>query len=164
MSDATQDDVLLAVKTTCFRFLSIRPRSEKELRKKLNEKKYPAEAIDTVIDLFKKQGLINDEKFAQSYATSQSHSRPVGRRQIERQLKQKGVSDEGISRAIQSLTDYDEKAEAKKLVQLRFSKMTGVSQKTKKARLYSFLMRRGFGPDVIFPVMNDLFKDFDDNQ
>ncbi|MBI3316236.1 MAG: RecX family transcriptional regulator [Candidatus Omnitrophica bacterium] len=123
------------------------------------KRKYDGALIEEIIESLKRQGFLNDEKFAQVYAQSRVYVRPVGRRQLEIDLKKKGLSGDLVRGALEKLSDYDEKKAARDLVSSRFQKMTGVSREKKKARLYGFLKRRGFNPDTIFSVMADLFKD-----
>ena len=141
------------------RLLSFKPRSVEELRGRLKLKKYSEAVIVPVIESFRKQGLLNDEKFAKLYANSRVYTRPTGKRQLEADLKKKGLSKELVADTLAGLKDYDEKKTAKEFVFSRFQKMTGVTKEKKKARLFGFLKRRGFESNVIFDVLEDLFKD-----
>lgn len=156
------DSTILKIKTDALRLLSFRPRSVAELRQRLKMKRYPAAAIDGVIETLTRQGLLDDEKFATLFTESRLYTKPSGRRQIELDLKRKGVSNELISAALGELKDYDEKAAACELVTRRFEKMSGLSDEKKKTRVFGFLKRRGFDNEVIFGVIADLFK-ADDN-
>lgn len=161
VADTAADSALLKAKSDALRLLSIRPRSIDELKSHLKLKKYPETAIDEVIRLFQHQGLLNDEKFAKFYAAARVHTRPAGRRQLEFDLKRKGIPNKIVSETISNLEDYDEKKIAKDLVWRRFEKMSGLPKEKKKARLYGFLKRRGFSDDAVFQVINDLFKNED---
>ena len=134
----------------------MRPRSVEELRHRLKLKKHPAASIEPVIELLKKQGLLNDEKFAKLFAGSLVHSKPVGRRQIERDLKKKGVSSAVIQDTLSNFKDYDEREAARKLVENRFRRMSGLTAEKKKTRLFGFLKRRGFSNEAIFSALSSL--------
>ena len=157
----TDDSTALKIKTDALRLLSFRPRSVAELRKRLKLKRYPAPAVESVINTLTRQGLLDDEKFAALFAQSKLYNTPVAKRQIELDLKKKGLSGELIGAALAGLKDFDEKAAARELVFRRFQKMSGVSDEKKKSRLYAFLKRRGFDNDTIFSVLADLIKDHD---
>ncbi len=157
---ATREALLLKAKSDALRLLSFSPRSVEELKKRLlMKKKYLVPLVDEVIESFKKQGLLDDVKFAKLYASSRIYSRPSGRRQLEIDLKRKGVPGPLIGETLKNLEDYDERKIAKDLVRGRFQKMTGLPREKKKARLYGLLKRRGFGDDVIFGVFDELFKE-----
>ena len=109
---ADEDALLLKVKSDALRLLSFRPRSVKELRDRLKLKRYPAAAIDNALDILSKQGLLNDEKFAKLFAESRVYSRPTGKRQLEIDLKKKGLPKELVDETLANLKDYDEKKRA----------------------------------------------------
>ena len=152
------DSALLKAKNDTLRLLSFSARSAAELRSRLKLKKYPEALVDEVIESFKKQGLIDDVKFARLFAESRVYSRPVGKRQLEIDLKKKGLSSELVRQTVEDLKDYDEKGMVRELALKRLKAMTGVSREKKKMRLYGFLKRRGFGSESIFSVMNELFS------
>lgn len=155
-----KESLLLKAKNDALKLLSFSPRSVEELKKRLlMKKRYSAALVDEVIELFKKQGLLDDAKFAKLYASSRIFTRPSGRRQLEIDLKRKGVSGQLIGDTLKNLEDYDEKKTAKELVRSRFLRMAGLPREKKKARLYGLLKRRGFGDEVIFSVFDELFKE-----
>ena len=147
------------VKSDALRLLAVRPRSVEELRQRLKLKKHVDGAIDGVLELLKKQGLLDDEKFARLLANTKTLAKPVGRRQLELDLKKKGISPKLIAGTMENFKDYDEKEAAKKLVAGRFRRMEGLAPEKKKARLFGFLKRRGFSSDAIFTVLDQLIKE-----
>jgi regulatory protein len=157
------EDRLLKAKSDALRLIAHAPRSVQELRTRLKQKKYGDELIDEVIEAFKKQGLLDDEKFAKLFAQSRVHTRPSGRRQLEFDMRRKGLSRETIGKAIEDLGEVDEKKTARDLVAGRFAKMTGVSDEKKKSRLFGFLKRRGFASQTIYAVLNELFRDMEED-
>lgn len=156
---AGPEETLLKAKSDALRLLSFRPRSVSEMRQRLKMKRFPADVIERTVELLSAQGLLNDEQFAKLFAHSRVFSRPSGKRQLEFELKKKGVSPETAARAIAGLGEYDERQAAKDLVALRVSKMTGISVDKKKARVFGLLKRRGFSNQTIYSVFDELFKD-----
>ena len=154
----------MKAKSDALRLLSFRPRSVEELRGKLRVKKYAPGTIDNVIEVLRKQGLLDDEKFAKLYSNARVHASPRGIRQVEQELKKKGLSNDLIQRTVANLHDYDEKKTAYELAHRRFEKMTGISAVKKKTRIYGLLKRRGFQTDVIFAVLKDLFQGISEHE
>ncbi len=154
----TDDALRVKIKSDALRLISFKPRSIDELRRRLKLKKYPDAKVEETIESFKKQGLLDDEKFARLFAHSRVYSRPSGKRQLEFDLKRKGLSDSLVAETLKSLGDYDEKKAARDLTYARFQKMTGVSKEKKKARLFGFLKRRGFSDGAIFGALAELFS------
>ena len=148
---------LVKAKSDALRLLSFKPRSVEEMRERLRLKRYGPAVIDSVIESLKRQGLLDDAKFAKLFAHSRIYTRPSGRRQLEFDLKKKGLSRDLITATLETFRDTDERQMARDLVLTRFRKMTGVQAGKKKARLFGFLKRRGFGNGIIFSVLNELF-------
>ncbi len=147
------------VKSDALRLLAARPRSVEELRSRLKMKRHSEADIAPVLDLLKKQGLLDDEKFARLITVSKTLSKPVGRRQLEADLKKKGISSRIIESTMSGLTDYDEKEAIRKLAAGRASRMKGLAPQKKKARLFGFLKRRGFSNNAIYAVLPELVTD-----
>ncbi len=147
------------VKSDALLLLSVRPRSVEELRGRLKLKRHAPELIEGALELLQSQGLLNDEKFAQVFAGSKTLSRPVGRRQLEVDLKKKGIAPALIQTTLSKLVDYDEKEAVRKLVTAKISRMKDVPPQKVKARLFGFLKRRGFSSEVIFSVFSEILKD-----
>ncbi|KAF0891017.1 hypothetical protein E2562_005112 [Oryza meyeriana var. granulata] len=70
-----------------------------ELRKKLCAKKFPENAVDSVIADFKSRGLLNDGYYAESFSRSRWLSSTWGPKRIKQALRQKGVSDAEVDQA-----------------------------------------------------------------
>ena len=147
------------VKSDALRLLSVRPRSVEELRGRLKFKRHDGPAVDSVIELLTKQGLLDDEKFARLFAGSKTATKPVGKKQLALDLKRKGLSPRIIQGTLENLGDYDEKEAVRKLAQNRFSRMSGLTPQKAKARLFGFLKRRGFSNDAIFSALSEVIKD-----
>jgi regulatory protein len=156
--DKEKDDALCKIKSDALRLLSFSPRSVAELKQRLKTKRYPDALIEEAVTLLTKQGLLNDEQFARLYANSKIHTKPVGRKKLETELKRKGLAPDLVQKSLESLSDYDEKQAARDLVARRFERMSDLPKEKKKARLFGFLARRGFSQNVIFLVLEELFR------
>lgn len=159
MDSTDFEALLLKAKSDALRLLSFKPRSVEEMRGRLMRKNYSSEIVEKVLSLLQSQGFLNDEKFARLFANARVYTRPAGKRQLEFDLKKKGLSKPLVDETIRNLQDYDEKKIVRDLVTIRFQKMTGVSKEKKKSRIYGFLKRRGFDDDVIFATLDELIHD-----
>jgi regulatory protein len=155
------DESLAKATKDAMRLLSFRARSTQELRQRLQRKKYEETVIEAVLQVCAKQGFLDDEKFAKLYALSRLQSRPSGRRQIEFDLKNKGVSPGVVSRALGDLEDFNERKMALDLALRRQRSLSGLPENTAKTRLYGFLKRRGFNGDAVSYALSQLFKQAD---
>jgi len=133
------------------RFLSYRPRSEKELRDKLKSKKASSEIVEKVIVKLKEQKFINDEEFAKWWIEQRSAFRTKSIKFIKIELQQKGVDKNIIDRIIHNseFIIQNDLERAKKLIDKRKERVKNLSKQELYQKLGGFLARRGFDWDTI---------------
>jgi regulatory protein len=149
---------LFSARQTALRYLSTRPRTEREIRDKLREKEFGDDEIISTINDLKSSGLINDAEFARMYVRDKTTHRPTGRVLLMRKLLLLGVSkeiaDEAISEMQKSRNQEDAALQA---AQQYLSKSHRTSRhgdpRKERQRLAAFLTRRGYTWDVIQPVL-----------
>jgi len=127
-------------------FLGFRQRSENEVRKKLQEKGFPDDVIDRVLDKLRRNNLIGDAKFAEAWIENRSLHRPRGARMLQQELRKKGISTETIAAA---LPDREEElanavSALQKILQSKERVWANLEEKEKYQKSIQYLMRRGF--------------------
>lgn len=136
-----------------FLLLKFRPRSEKELLERLKKKKYPGEVIRRVVLFLKGKNFINDTDFTRLWIDERL-KRSFGFRRIKQELIQKGVSKEIIGRQIDKFSqDYSEEEVVQGLAAIKLSKLKGIGQEQARNRVFSYLVRRGFSPEIVTEVV-----------
>lgn len=136
------------------RFVSYRPRSEKEIRdfltKKLTRSHISAPLIlKKVLERLHALGYIDDGKFASWWVDQRTGRKPKGKKLIERELKQKGIDFE---------VETDEKLLASRAIQKKLLVYKNLSPLEKKKKLSDFLYRQGFDWETIGNVIDDVFS------
>ncbi|KAL5215010.1 hypothetical protein ABZP36_004162 [Zizania latifolia] len=107
LGEEESDDVVCGISESIVRdvvkaavdLLAARSFTVSELRKKLRAKKFPDNAVDSVIANFKSRGLLNDGYYAESFSRSRWLSSTWGPRRIKQALLQKGVPDGVVDQA-----------------------------------------------------------------
>lgn len=143
-------------------FLKFRPRSEKEVRDKLKEKKAPDEIIERVILYLKDQKYLNDTEFARMWVRSRLNFNPKSKRILILELRKKGITQEIIEEVIADPGEEQEVndvAQAKKLAEQKLPKLASLPFFEKRQKISAFLGRRGFDWDTIKEVINGLVKE-----
>lgn len=79
------------------KFLSFRPRSEKELREWFKKKQVGEETQNMVWQKLQNLGYINDSEFAKWWIEQRISFRPMGKRAITMELIRKGIPESLIS-------------------------------------------------------------------
>lgn len=154
-TNQNNSDIFKKAQSYSLRLLSIKLRTEKELKEKLFQKSYPNEIIDQLIDKLIQSKLIDDERFASLWIENRKNLKNKSTYVIRQELKIKGVSEEIINNALSKGTTSSDLESAKKLLERKshlFSKKTG---RDKTLKQQQFLARNGFSWDVIKKVTKE---------
>ncbi len=150
-----------------FRFVSYRPRSEKEicdfLQKKLKMwKTVGRQTLEKVIKRLGELEYIDDRKFVQWWIEQRSNFRQKGKRLLVLELHQKGVPQRVIDEAWEAqntnLEPYSELEAAKGAITKKVAVWQHFPPLERKKKLYGFLGRRGFSSSIIHQVIDELVE------
>jgi regulatory protein len=109
-----------------------------------------------VVDRLRENGLLDDSRFAQTWVENRSEFRPRGKSLLRMELRQRGLQDEAIEAAIQSV-DEGELAYQAGLKQAR--KLADLDWNQFRQKMYGFLARRGFDYEYISPVVERIWQE-----
>lgn len=141
-------------------FLSVRPRSVKEirdrLRLKLDRGDYvdPVLILDKVVEKLTRMSLLNDLEFAQWWVEQRKRFKPRGERMLRSELHSKGVPREIIDELF-----FAYEPEGSEIETLALKKSLSYSKLPKlefQAKLSSYLARKGYDWDEIKSVVDRL--------
>lgn len=138
-----------------FFLLKFRLRSEDEIIQRLRKKKIPEDTIKEVTSFLREKRFVDDNNFAQAWLNSRL-KRPLGLRRIRQELSQKGIAKGVVETEIAKVKDYSETEVVSDLARERLNKLKGIELVKAKRRLYGYLIRRGFSPEVVIDVLNQL--------
>ncbi|MEX0622233.1 MAG: RecX family transcriptional regulator [Candidatus Woykebacteria bacterium] len=149
------------------RFLSFRPRSEKELRDHLlrkgrlkevksdGEKEQYEKSIEMVVNKLKKIKQLDDQEFTRWWVEQRNKFKPSGKNLLRAELLSKGINKETVNDVIESNSEDQIQIAllaARKKMKL-YTKLPALEIKTK---LNQFLARRGFDWGTIKKVVDSL--------
>ncbi|MBV6522705.1 MAG: Regulatory protein RecX [Gemmatimonadaceae bacterium] len=159
-SDALRDAVATqAVFDKAVELLRARQRSTRELQRRLVQKGAGRMHVVAAIDRLVALGYLDDAAYAESIVQSQLVEGGSSRRRVQQDLLKRGVERAVVADAIQRAVDEngsDEAATALDLARGRLRTMRSLEAEARRRRLYGFLTRRGYDPDVIASVMRAL--------
>ncbi|MEJ2210918.1 MAG: RecX family transcriptional regulator [Anaerolineae bacterium] len=126
-------------------YLSYRPRSRREIDLYLQKRGVPEAQIGAILSRLERASLLDDEAFAHFWVENRERFRPRGLRALRYELRNKGVSDEIIDLALESVDTQESayRSAAKKARQL-----DGQDRQTFYRKMIGFLSRRGFAYEV----------------
>ena len=132
------------------RLINYRMRTTTELARRLREKKYPDEIIQRVIEKLGSLGLTDDGKFAEIFVAGKVAQKPVGKRELERKLREKGISKETVTMALAEVSGDERQLDlALQAAETKVRSLGRYDAAKRKEKLAAFLARRGFDWDII---------------
>ena len=138
------------------RLLSLRDRSEAELRTALRKHKTPEDVLERTLKRLRDHQHADDSKFARAWVENRTAFRPRGRRAIAWELRQKGIAPEVAETALAELdeTALAHQAGLKKARQLATSDWNDF-----RTKVSAYLARRGFPASIITSTVSDLWTE-----
>ena len=126
-------------------FIQYRERSEAEIQQHLKEQKLPEEIASEVIERLRRSGLVNDQRFAQTWVENRNEFHPRSRRALAYELRQKGIDPGAIQEALQ---DVDEEQMAYQAAVKQSRKFQALEWPDFRQKMLGFLARRGFSYEI----------------
>ena len=142
------------------KFISYRPRSQSEVRQKLQALNITQENIDYVLSRLIESGILNDESFAQLWVENRSAMRPRGRRALAYELRQRGLDQKTIDQAVATIDDEELAYDA---ARRRARKLHGQEWIEFRQKMFRFLAQRGFTYELCAQVVPRVWNELHDN-
>ena len=138
------------------RFLSYRPRSEFELRERLQRRGFDKDSIEGSITTLKDQGYVDDIAFARYWKENRETFSPRSQWLTGLELRRKGIADDVISTVIR---DADDSESAYQAALGKAYRLPSNNYDLFRRRLGEFLKRRGFSYEVINVTVKRLWQE-----
>ncbi len=139
--------------------LARRQRSEWELRDYLRRKEYDPEVIDQVIAQLSEYGYVDDVKFASAWVANRRLLKPVSRKRLQMELRQKRVSDDIITATLAE----DDTNETALLVEL-IERKRHQAKYQDSTKLMQYLIRQGYNYGDIKSAIHLANEGYDDHK
>ena len=134
--------------------LARRARSIAELRRLLERRAADPADIPAVLDKLKEYGLLDDERFAQAYASWRLENNRLGQRRVERDLRAHLVAPKLAKKAVAAVyEEVDESAMVRERIVRRLRHRGAPKDRKALASLYRHLIGAGFSPTAIIPEL-----------
>lgn len=133
------------------------PRSRKQLEDRLTVKKVPNDIQKEILDHYTSLGLINDSTFALNWTESRHRGKGLSRMAIKQELKyKKGLGEEDIAAAMETLSDEDEYKRASELVTRKAPSTKSLDKQKRVQRLVGMLARKGYSGSLAYRVVKEV--------
>jgi len=137
-------------------YLSYRPRSESEMRERLERRGFNGDSVEAVITKLKEQELVDDVAFAQFWKDNRQSFSPRSQWLIRLELSRKGVATDIVEEAVNDINDDDS------AYRVALGKARSLSPSDRgdfRRRLGYYLKRRGFNYEVISRTVEQLWQE-----
>lgn len=140
------------------RRLETRAHGKEELRQKAKIKGYPDAWIDPALNKIERLHLLNDEAFAQSFASDKFRFKKWGPVKIRLELKKKGIADSVIKKV---MLDFQEQVDLKdeilsllKKRERHFSREA--DPRKRKQKMMTYLVGKGYPASAVMEILQRL--------
>jgi regulatory protein len=127
--------------------LAVRQRGRGELERRLVQAGFDPGEVGSELERLERVGLIDDEAFARAVVESRMGSRGESHRVVAMHLARAGVSTDVARAAMHDAPETDEDR-AERLAEAKAPRLMTLEPRVAFQRLYGFLARRGYSPDV----------------
>ncbi len=129
------------------KYLSVRARSCKEVETKLRLYGYPDDTVKMVLFKLEQTELLDDSAFAVQWTQARCE-KGLGKKNIARTLRQKGISSETVQSSLQDVDDTQQLIKAKELIQKWLPRYRDEDSRDAVRKLMQALVRRGYDWEI----------------
>lgn len=140
-------------------FCAYQERSHMEVKQKLYTFGLYKQEVETLVSLLIEEGFLNEERYATAFAGGKFRMKQWGRVKIKYELKQRGIGEFCIKKALSLI---DEKAYFDTLNKLCLEKINFLRNDkniyARKAKLHAYLAQKGYEIDLINTIIQKAVK------
>lgn len=132
-------------------------RCQKEMRDKFIVWGIEREVAESHIASLISEGFIDEERFARSFARGKFRMKGWGKRKIESELKQRGISPYCIRAGMKEISGQEYEKVLRNLAEKAMRRLKAPNHRVKVIKAYKYLLSRGFESDLISRVLKPEF-------
>ncbi len=136
-------------------FCSYRERCSFEVQQKLRRMGINKSQDKKIIDKLKKEGFINDQRFAETYIRGKLFNNNWGKIKTRFHLEQLKVPVEFIKKGFESIEEEEYKNVIQKLIEKKIIELPGQYNEMKKNKIARYCIQKGFEPYLIWQMINE---------
>lgn len=135
-------------------YCAYQERSHSEVVQKLWElgvwKQDHGEIVSSLIE----DDYLNEERFARAFVGGKFRMKDWGRKKIYYGLKEKGVSDYLIKKAMKEIDEEGYRNTLRELAEKKWESLKGEQYLVRKKKAMDYLLQKGYEPDLITGTLN----------
>jgi regulatory protein len=152
------DEQHARARSAALELISYRPRTESEVRRRLQQRGFGVEVVEGAISRMRELGYLDDESYVRAFVAERLRTRGHGPARLRADLLRRGASPALIDSALEAFVTRDDlQSAALRHATGRWTRLSREADPQKRRKkLYDFLARRGFDFDMIREVLETL--------
>ena len=139
-------------------YCAYQERSHTEVVQKLWELGVMRSEHDAIVASLIEDDYLNEERFAKAFVGGKFRMKDWGRKKIYYGLKEKGIGDYLIKRAMKEIDEDVYHKTLADLAQKKFDSLKDEQYLLRKKKTTDFLLQKGYEPELISAVINSFGK------
>lgn len=148
----TKEQALQKIKQYC----SYQERCHSEVKQKLYSYGLYKREIEEIIANIIENNYLNEERFAVQFAGGKFRIKQWGRKKIQHELQQKGISSYIIKLALKEVNDPAYLKTLQTLASRKWNSLANEQYLSPQAKTYAYLLQKGFEPALISQAINKI--------
>lgn len=146
---------IIDAKQRAVAFASYKPRTETQVRRKLQEVGFSTREQDLAIQYLKEFDYLNDAEYARMFVKDFLLRKPSSASRVKMELRKRGITELEAQEAIEQFFPKDDTSElALKAAQKKLRSVTHKPIEKQKTALIGYLQRQGFSWDIIKDILS----------
>ena len=112
--------------------------------------------MEEILSFLIEENYLNEERFAVQFAGGKFRIKHWGKKKIQYELQQKGISSFLIKLALQQIGDEAYVSTLNKLAQQKWVSLKKEQYLVRQAKVYAFLLQKGYEPALISKAIAQL--------
>jgi len=148
----TKEQALQKIKQYC----SYQERCHKEVKGKLYSYGLHKNEVEALIGDVIENNYLNEGRFAIQFAGGKFRIKHWGRKKIQYELQQKGISTYAIKTALKELDEKDYTQTLHKLASAKWNNLAAEHYLTRQAKTQAYLLQKGFEAALVSKAIQEL--------
>lgn len=139
-------------------YCAYQERSHSEVKQKLWDLGVWRSEHDEIIASLIEDDYLNEERFAKQFVGGKFRMKEWGRKKIYYGLKEKGIGDYLIKRAMKEIDEDLYQKTLRELAEKKYGSLRGEQYLVRKKKTIDYLLQKGYEPELVTSVVNSLGK------
>jgi regulatory protein len=135
-------------------YCAYQERSHSEVKQKLWELGVWKSEHDAIISSLIEDDYLNEERFAKAFVGGKFRMKDWGRKKIYYGLKEKGIGDYLIKKAMKEIDDEAYRKTLGELAEKKYASLKDEQYLVRKKKTMDYLLQKGYEPELITTLVN----------